>query len=151
MIKQKTASGFERIIYFEKGWNRRGPNPSKDFGVGSLGIRFLLKGKKGAIQFHLDTGWYPHLIGYYQDYIPVGGNLSMILPRPTDLGYHAYEPQYEGQKSITDKCPFLDDKPCYYDGSSLQAAPLFKILVEQGDEALWNYLECEYINTFGED
>ncbi len=150
MIMQKVGK-FERMIFFEPGWDKRDPNPSKNYGIGSASIKFLVRGNKGAIQFYLSAGWYPHLIkmGRLEAY-KMGAN-SSFAPMPLDIGYHAYEPQYEGQEMSSDNCPYLDDKPCYYDGSTLRADQPFRILTEHGDEALWEFLEEEYENRFGDE
>lgn len=47
-------------------------------------------------------------------------------------------------------CEYLNGKPCYYDGSSLNAEKYMDILISQGDEALWEALEKYYCETFGE-
>lgn len=57
-----------------------------------------------------------------------------------DLGYHWPSPQYDGQNRLED-CPLFDDGHCYYDGSSLDAEEPWRLLREEGDEALWQHLE----------
>jgi len=44
------------------------------------------------------------------------------------------------------ECPILK-APCYYDGSSLGAQKVFDILVEKGDEGVWEYMEKYYENN----
>lgn len=144
MIKE-TVGKFERMVVFEPGWDKRDPDPKKNYGLGSAGIKFLVRGEKGAIQFYLYAGWYPHLLNDRN-----GDPRGLWKPMPIDLGYHAYEKQYEGQSVVSANCPYLDGKPCYYDGSSLQADEPFKILVVEGEEALWQFLENEYRRRFGE-
>mgnify|MGYP000162019359 CR=1 FL=1 len=46
------------------------------------------------------------------------------------------------------KCDYLDNCPCYYDGSSLNAEPVYQILLSFGEEAVWKYLEDYYHETF---
>lgn len=97
-------------------------------------------------------------------------------PMAADLGYHSRVPMYEGQPAMgaikTDikmddtkegiekfnitttetmkytPCEYLDGEPCYYDGSSLNAVDVMKILIEQGSEAVWKYLEECYHEQF---
>lgn len=46
-------------------------------------------------------------------------------------------------------CPYLlNDAPCYYDGSGLNAKKVFDILNKQGIEETWNYLDNCYQNQF---
>jgi hypothetical protein len=45
-------------------------------------------------------------------------------------------------------CRYLDGKPCYYDGSSLNAERIFDVLTAEGDEGVWRELEAYYHATF---
>src|SRR5690348_3173270 len=47
--------GFERSITFDPGFN----SGTRMWGVGSVSIRFVLRGPKGATQFLLYSGWTP--------------------------------------------------------------------------------------------
>jgi len=49
---------------------------------------------------------------------------------------------------ITDSCPYLDGKPCYYDGSTLAAERVFERLVREGDVGVWAALEEVYQQVF---
>ena len=126
------------------------PNGGGNHGRHGLEIRFYVYGEKGVIQFVLSTGWMPfskpiNNIGYISlpdDYIK---NSSFMA---SDLGYHSYKPMWEGDTPLTDKCNLLGGKPCYYDGSSLNANNAFYVLVNAGEEALWEYLEAYYQATF---
>lgn len=126
------------------------PSGGGSHGVHGLDIGFFVHGKKGVIQFKLSTGWLPQKVKESR----IGNrelsfnNLDGIFPMATDLGYHAYEPQYEGQTTIQDKCEMLGGKPCYYDGSSLNANDAFYTLLNAGEESLWEFLEKYYKCTF---
>lgn len=125
------VNGYERIITFKPGficekWLAN-PNDNSHHGIASPDILFLLRNDKGAVQFMLMTGWY------------LNGREGK--PMPSDLGYHSLLPKYKGQEPLTQKCNWLNDMPCYYDGSTLNADKPFRILIEQGEEALWQYLE----------
>ncbi len=39
-------------------------------------------------------------------------------------------------------------KPCYYDGSGLDAEDFFKVLVTEGEDALWAKMEVWYAQCF---
>lgn len=51
---------------------------------------------------------------------------------------------------MSESCEYTNGKPCYYDGSGLAAEDCFKELTAKGDQGVWNYLEQQYIDTFGE-
>lgn len=88
------------------------------------------------MQFLLYTGWGLKHVGNTE-------------PMPADLGYHAYEHQYDGQPAMV-KCLYLDGKSCYYDGSALNAEPVFYGFVEHGEEWLWERLKDYYESVFCE-
>lgn len=147
----------KRIIRFEKGHNCRDFECTRDneechpdslsyHGVSGMDVIFFLKGKDGAVQFKIDLGWIPyHNSERYQmpkDEIPG------LFPFPSDLGYHSYKPRFDGQEPITDACDVLDGKPCYYDGSGMNACKAFYTLVNAGEESLWDFLEQYYAHIF---
>ena len=134
-----------REIRFEPGYDyRHDEDPKKrQNGCHGLQLRFLVHGDKGSVQFLLMTDWLPTWKS-----IAEGGRVSRgsFGPLPGDLGYHADEPQYEGQSAM--ECSERPGKKCYYDGSSLNADEPFRILVTAGDKALWEFLEQYYRDVF---
>lgn len=135
------AGEFERIITFRQGFvcekYLANPNDMSGHGRHGMDMLFLLVGERGVIQFLTFIGWQP-------DWEYRVGKESWTMP--ADLGYHAREPQYEGQLA-QDDCPWLGDK-CYYDGSGLRANDVFQVFVRDGEEALWAFLESEYKERF---
>lgn len=132
----------ERRIEIIPAFDRRHPDPRKSCGIHNAEIRFYLIGDAGAIQFVASTGWdLPHVRHEFS-----GRRASRAWG--TDLGYHSLAPHYEGQTSLTDACPVLNGKPCYYDGSSLNAEPVFEKMVAEGHEAVWKELERYYSHVF---
>ena len=49
---------------------------------------------------------------------------------------------------MTESCPILGDKPCYYDGSGLRAEDVLQILIREGGEAVWKVMEESYAERF---
>ena len=47
-----------------------------------------------------------------------------------------------------DACEYCDGKPCYYDGSGLNANDAMYALVNGGDVALWSFLDAYYAHIF---
>src|SRR5688500_7780373 len=103
----------ERIVQVGPAWEKRHPDPSKDYGVGSISLRFILKGPKGAVQFIFYTAQYTRPVAerFWRDhnraYIPFKG-------MGADIGYHAYTPQYDGHTPMDGECDILGCQ-CYYD------------------------------------
>lgn len=138
----------EKTVCFEPGFDKRSADPAKNYGIKGMSIRFVLRGERGATQFLLFTDWYPQRV--QEERWANGKRLPFfeLQPMAADIGYHAREPQYEGQEPITSSCPLLGG-PCYYDGSSLNADPIRDRLLVDGDQAVWDALEQLYIEQFG--
>jgi hypothetical protein len=148
------ANGYRRRVEFKAAYDRRHSDPAKNYGIHGVDMGFLLSNEMGTVQFVLYTGWQlPHvkneLMG--RTYEAIGGDPHwMERPTPADIGYHSPVPRYDGQTLMTDSCPFLDGRPCYYDGSSLNAEKVFDVLLNKGSDGLWKELERRHVNIFGE-
>lgn len=161
----------KKIVEFNAGFDKRDVNPAKNFGIHGLEIRFVLKNYKGAVQFLLFTNWLPANVSpdlkWFEGILPtevkdpIGPMFVTLLinpfmpafllkPMPADLGYHSPKPLYDDQGQMTDKCKFLNGKPCYYDGSGLNAMKIFNILLNEGEEGVWKELLIYHESIFGE-
>jgi len=143
---------FNREIFFRPAFDRRDPNPSKNYGIHGCDLVFVLNGEKGAVQFVIYTNWnLPH-VQREMDEKPCDPMFPYMFhkPMPADVGYHSPVPIYEGQELVAQSCKYLGGKPCYYDGSVLHANEVFTILVEQGSEGVWRHLEEYYHRLFDE-
>ncbi len=117
-----------------------GQGGSRSHSVRGVNIRWLVIGDKGAIQFLLCTGWLP------EPELSLDTNRTSFV-FPANIGYHAREPQYDGEKVGDENCDVLND-PCYYNVSSLNAEEPFRVLCNEGGDALWDYLEAVYSHIF---
>lgn len=153
-------SVFIKTITFEPAYDKRHPDPKKNYGIHGVEILFLLRGALGATQFRLSTGWLlPETVGADEDERGLGTgshsysrglserSTAIYYPSPSDLGYHSPKPIYEDQTMIQEDCPYIDG-PCYYDGSGLNAWRPFKALLREGNEGVWRVLEDYYNETF---
>jgi hypothetical protein len=65
---------------------------------------------------------------------------------PWDLGFHcSFDP---GWSTEMDDCDVLPGGKCWYDGSSLNADPVFDRLCREGLDGLWAELEDYYDGLF---
>lgn len=141
----------ERTIITRPPFDKRSSNPKKDYGIGSMLIWYIVKGKKGAIQFQLNTGGYlRHVVQERANrgcltYSNGKPNLGII--EGWDLGYHSPKPMYDGQTMVSDSCEVLGGK-CYYDGTSLGADEPLRVFINDGEEGLWKFLEGIYHDRF---
>jgi len=153
----------ERIVHFKPGFDKRNPSdPSKDYGISGGSLLFLVKGPRGAVHFVLGTNFYPesaerHLVNCYTDgrmrrFGPdgVAGIAQSYRARGFDVGYHAPEPQYDGQHAH-ENCEWLGGKSCYTDGSALRADEWAQQFLERGTDWLWPALEREYADRFEDE
>jgi len=133
-------AAFERRVDFIPAFDRRDPNPSRNYGLGSMRIRFVLKGELGAVQWMIGTSWD---VESARKPTPWRDGTK---PDGWDLGYHSPRPLYEGQTHM-DSCDVLPG-PCYYDGSGLNAELLIENFISQGTDYVWKALEAYYRCTF---
>ena len=141
----------ERITHISAAFDKRDPDPKKNYGIHGCELRMVLKGGRGAVQFLIYTNWQlPNVQKEMIEKHPRTADAELFFaPMAADVGYHSLKPQYEGQKSIIESCEYLNGKPCYYDGSGLRAEEWFKILVEKGSDVIWEMMEEEYHDLFG--
>lgn len=141
---------FERIVRVSPAWDKRDPDPKKDYGVGACKITFVLKGAKGAVQFVIGTDWYlPHTQRKDRDWQhDYNTRFDKIAPTGWDVGYHSPVPMYEDQTKMGDDCEYVHGGTCYYDGSSLRADEWVPKFLEGGTDWLWPALEQEYAARF---
>lgn len=139
----------KKEITFEPAYDKRHTDPKKNYGIHGVNLRFVLSGGCGAVQFVLYTNWQlPHVQEEF-DHKPVASRYPHLSchPMPADLGYHSPVPQYEGQSSMGSDCEYVEGD-CYYDGSSLNAQPVYETLLKEGHEGVWRELEEYYNQTF---
>lgn len=142
----------ERIVRFTPAYDKRDPDPKKDYGIHGVELRFALVGELGATQFLVFTNWQlPHVTEEaISKSVSAATRISLkcrFLPMAADLGYHSRAETEYG--SHFEECDLLGTE-CWYDGSGLNAEPVFDRLLREGDEAVWDELEQYYTRTFGE-
>lgn len=131
---------FERIVTMRPAFHRVHDDPKKNYGVGGVYLRMVLRGPLGATQFLLLTDWYlPETLEWWKARGLSRGNRG---PTPVDKGYHWSTPQYEGQEARD--CDLLPGGKCYYDGSGLNAEGVYQRLLKEGSEGVWRELEEFY-------
>lgn len=143
---------FEERLDVTPAWDRRSDDPKKDYGIGGVDFRFALLEKTTgtAMVFVLGTHW------HWLDAEPGFGGKGVrtvkpkMGPMPYDLGYHSPKPVYEGQDRMQAECSYVDG-PCYYDGSTLSAEPLFEALLREGRDGVFRELREHWESRFGEN
>ena len=144
---------WERIVEFSPAYDKRHPNSRKNYGIGAVLIKFILKKDNKAVQFMLGTDWYlPETIKEYREKGVKNWRRTVRLRGENDcgisgwdIGYHSPKPMFKGQTST--KCAYIKGK-CYYDGSGLYAQENQEILIRKGSEGIWKFLEKHWKETF---
>lgn len=152
------ADRFEQIVQISPAYDKRSKDPKKDYGIGSATLRMLLQDRetKQAVHFVIYLGWYlpgsvpEELVQrssiHYKTHVGFRAAAAQTSdPLPVDLGYHSREPRWEGQTET--KCDVLGGS-CYYDGSGLNAYDAWAVLIKDGHDGLWKFLENYYVETF---
>lgn len=94
---------FQEIVDFYPAYDKRDPDPKKNYGIHGVELRMVLKGPLGAVQFVLYTNWQlPHVTKENRERIKIGiltdtFMADLLEPMPADLGCHSPKPLYEGQ------------------------------------------------------
>lgn len=157
-----------RKLLFLPAWDKSDPDPKKDYGVSCLNMKFLVIGVKGIVEFDLNTNWYQdHVLDrrvtWMKKSVLSGKEDFMIKyimsPYPLDICYYSRVRLSEDDVLFENGLPYLEDKNLVYYGYRYEeefdelytTEHVLKLLVETGDEAVWNYLENYYIETFGEE
>ena len=143
----------EKIIELYPAYDKRNSDPSKNYGIHGVDLKFVLVGESGAVQFNLFTNWQlPHVTKEFME--KTTNNKRDIdlyfMPMPADLGYHSKIPHYEGQLTMSEDCEFTGGI-CYYDGSTLNAERIYDVLLKEGSDGVWRELEDYYKDIFGEN
>jgi hypothetical protein len=140
---------FEREIVLVPAYDKRHKDPKKNYGIHGVELRFYLKKDNRAIQFVLNTNWQlPSVTNEMLNKYPSPKEVELLFcPVPYDLGYHSPVPMYDGQEPISDNCE-ITGGDCYYDGSTLAAENIYKILLYHGSDGVWKELERVWRDKF---
>jgi hypothetical protein len=140
-----------REIRCEPGYDYRETDLDKPSGqrrgCHGMNMRWLLHGEHGTVQFVIYTGWLPSWV--VDDGDPFGPRVDDRRARGTgpmaaDLGHHWDTPTYPGEDGPRSDCHLRPSGRCFYDGSGLNAEPVFAKLLTGGHDAVWAALEEYY-------
>lgn len=155
-----------RKLIFIPAFDRTDPDPKKDYGVGCLELLFMVMGEKGVVQLQLLTQWYlPHVMKRRLEWLKRDVRMGkedfllehFIEPNPIDLCYFSLVRNNEDETFFEEGLSYLGNIPYYYgykyydDEQRVAKEVAFRKLVDEGDEALWKYLEDYYVEVFGEE
>jgi len=131
----------ERIHTITPAWDKRDPEPTKNYGIHCCDIRMVIKGELGAVQFVLMTGWFPKHIQDEHKNSRGDNTLGGLYPMPADLGYHSPKPMYEGQSRIGESKFDFSNKEEVKVGDETISMPK-ETKVPEKDLPICEYLGC---------
>lgn len=129
---------FTREIKFRPAFDRRDPDPRKNYGIHGMEICFVLQGPEGGITYTIYTHW---MLPHVQKELDAKHSELFRSPVSAGLDGHWKVPQYEGQPPMKN-CQ-LTGGDCYCDGTAL-TDDVFQLLVREGEEAVWKLMESRY-------
>ena len=145
-------NNYIKEIIIKPAFDKRNPDPAKDYGIHGCNMIFYLKGPKGVAHFVISTNWHlPHVAEYLLANSLIDLDFKCrFFPIPAELGYHSPVPIYKGQSKT--KCNIFEQGYCYYyDGSIDAARKVYRILLTSGSDGTWKKLEEECERHFGND
>lgn len=138
----------KREITFCPAFHRVSDDPSKDYGVHGVEIHFTLSGPEGAIIFRLFTNWMlPETCAWWKERGIDARREPDREPQDAGVIFHSGKPMYEGHEPSEDACTYLG-RPCYQDIGFTMAKEPRDILIREGDEGVWTWLERQYRERF---
>lgn len=140
------VNGFKRMLGMTMPFDRRHPDDGKNYGIGSLLIRFILAKNNQAVHFVASTSQYlPHVSN--ELWMRNDRKYNSFNGMGYDVGYHSPEPMWDGQASA--ECDVLEGGVCYCDGSALRADEWFDTWLRYGNDRIWAMLEQDWEERFG--
>jgi hypothetical protein len=137
---------FTRKVSFTAAYDKRDPNPSKNYGIHGVHIYFTLSTEdKEGLTFSISTNWQLPHVQAETDSRPPPPSDPYLFYKPMSFGvdYHSHRPQYEGHH-CTKNC-HVTGGDCYSDGSALLGEEFLQTLISGGDEALWKRMEEQFL------
>lgn len=141
---------YERRVEATAAFDKRHPEPSKNYGIHGLEFRFSLVGEMIAVSFGVSTGWHlPSVVG-------VEGESSSeyrralhehdhpgLHPLPMGLHFHLAEPLDYMDDQEPRPCDLLPAGQCWGDVTYTGADRPFFALVKGGLDGMWEELAAE--------
>lgn len=138
-----------KIEILRPAWFKVHSDPSKNYGVGGVMLRFSTIGPKGAISWSVLTGWHlPKTYEWWESRGVKPAIENMAMGGSIDI--HSPEQMYEWD-SDGSKCDLLPEGRCYGDSGFTAGSDLFETMVEKGEEAVWATLDSWYASHFEEE
>lgn len=137
----------ERIVKITPAFDKRSHESSKNFGIHDCEMFMVLKGEHGAVGLTISTGWFlPETQQWKEACIRRSGESKSWNGRGVAVFYCSKVKQHEWQEG-RENCDWLGCT-CYGDVGYSMSDTVFDLLIREGSEKVWEWLENYYNETF---
>jgi len=139
----ESVNDFQRTLSLSMPFDRRHPDPAKNYGIHGTDLRMIVYRDGLAIQFLAYLPVYlPHVADELASKCSSHSSYNPFKGMGADVGYHSVTPRYKDQP-IRD-CDILKSGKCYYDGSGLLAEEWYTEFLKGGPDVIWTKLEARW-------
>lgn len=147
------ADSFERIVTITPAYDclmvqpcvlgsgACGTRPGANHGRNNAELRMTLRGTAGEVTLIVGTGWE---LPVTPKSVRLAGRSD--LPRPVCVEFHSPDEQYDGHEPQETTCDLWPQ--CYGNVNYTLADEPTALLVRSGSDAVWEWLENAYRDTF---
>jgi hypothetical protein len=146
------ATTYERRVDATAAYDKRHPQPSKDYGIHGVEFRFCLIGDAAAVSFGISTGWHlPSVVGVNEDSRPAYTQALAQFnrgigsyPLPMSMHFHVATPIHDYlAEHEPNECDLLPGGKCYGDVTFTGSDRPFFALLRGGLDGMWKELAGE--------
>lgn len=134
---------YERRFFTRPAYDKRDPDPRKNYGIAGLQLGMVLIGPTASVSFVILTNWYlPHVRreqnpGERFAEFAIGRGDSIGYVMGADVSVHRDVPEDYQQSETAVPCDWRPGGKCWSDGSALAAGDFLEVLIAEGIEAVW--------------
>lgn len=145
ILTEKLENGITRALDMYPAYDKRSPEPSKNYGIHGMDLIFSVKRESIAVTWRLFSNW--HLPHVRKEAEEKWSRFMLLADGLGSIDYHSPTPAYPDHYKI-EKCEYTNGV-CYGDGSGLASYKLFdKMLL--APEEIWKTLEEWLVRMEGE-
>lgn len=138
------VNGYMRYLTLKPPFDKRNPNPKKDYGIHGMDLIMVLSKNNKAVEF---SAFLPvHLTHVVKELALKKDCHFFFEGMGANVGYHSPYPIYENQYLHKD-CRYIGCD-CYCNGSSLRADEWYQVFLKEGVDKIWEMLESYWLDMF---
>jgi hypothetical protein len=135
---------FTHQIVFSPAWDKRDPNPSKNYGVHGVHITFTIRKDGEGLTFSIGTNWHLPHVQLETDNRPSDSRFPFLFHKPLAFGVDIHLKTKPNEYSPHREHCEVTGGECWSKGSALLGEEFLQTLIEKGDEALFRRMELQF-------